>query len=50
MGRRERRRVALIFADIFKAWDRLATALFVTLPRRLAKAQKFRNAYLNAVK
>lgn len=38
------------FADLFKAWDRLATMLFVGTPRKLDRMRKWRNAYMDAVK
>jgi hypothetical protein len=38
------------FADIFKAWDRFATMLFVTLPRRLDTGRKWRSRFMDAVR
>ncbi len=38
------------FADIFKAWDRFAAALFVTFPRKLEQTRKWRNRYMDAVR
>jgi sterol desaturase/sphingolipid hydroxylase (fatty acid hydroxylase superfamily) len=42
--------VRLLFADIFKAWDRLATTYFKTLPRMLDRTRAWRNRYMDAVK
>lgn len=38
------------FADIFKALDRLMTALFVGLPRKLDRTRQWRNRYMDAVR
>jgi len=38
------------FADLFRGWDRLVTALFQTYPRKLDEARKWRNRFLDAVR
>lgn len=38
------------FADIFRAFDRLVTALFVGHPRKLDNTRKWRNRYIDAVR
>lgn len=40
----------VIFADMFRALDRLAFALFQSYPRRLDETRKWRNRYSDAVK
>jgi hypothetical protein len=36
--------------DIYRAWDRLARQLYVTLPNQLDRARSFRNRYIRAVR
>lgn len=38
------------FADIFRALDRLVTACFVGLPRKLERTRRWRNRYIDAVR
>lgn len=38
------------FADLFKAWDRFATALFAVLPRRMDQGRRWRQRFMDAVR
>lgn len=38
------------FADVFRAFDRLVTALFVGFPRKLDRTRQWRNRYMDAVR
>lgn len=38
------------FRDIFRAWDRFATALFVNLPRKFDAGRKWRSRFMDAVR
>jgi hypothetical protein len=42
--------VNVLFGDIFKAWDRLAVALFRTYPHKLDQTRRWRNRFLDAVR
>ncbi len=40
----------VIFRDLFRAWDRLSTAIFQTYPRKLDETRKWRNRFMDAVR